>query len=223
VNSPGRNLTILPPTNQEPTARDEELLLAAKAGSHAAFEELQRTYSNRLYKRIVSITRNREDAEDALQDTFFRAYRALPLFEGRSKFSSWLTKIAINSALMAIRKRRARPETSFEQQPGAEDDSSYFDVRDSALNPEQICDQNQRSQAILLAIQRLGPKLRTPIGIWMSREHSMEDLAQHLGISLAAVKARLHRARKRLRRSPALRNHGMEFIRETGSQKYISR
>jgi RNA polymerase sigma-70 factor, ECF subfamily len=205
MNPTQRRLMISPCINEETTTRDEEgLLLAAKAGSHAAFGELQQTYSDRLYRRISLITRNREDAEDALQDTFLRAYRALPSFERRGRFSSWLTRIAINSALMTIRKRRARPETSFEQPPSLEDDSSYFDVPDRALNPEQVCDQNQRSQAILLAIRRLDPKLRTPIGIWISQEYSMKDLAQHLGVSLASVKAKIHRARKRLTRSSAL-------------------
>jgi RNA polymerase sigma-70 factor, ECF subfamily len=210
VNSSQFDLSVSASINQESTAREEELLLAARSGSHAAFGELQRTYSHRIYKTIYSIIRNREDAEDALQDTFLCAYRALPCFEGRCKFSSWLTKIAMNSALMTIRKRRARPEASFEQQPNAEEDSVYFDVRDSAPNPEEICDQKQRSQAILLAIQQLNPKLRTSMGIWISQERSMKDLASHLGISLASVKARLHRARKHLTRSPIFRNHRTE-------------
>jgi RNA polymerase sigma-70 factor (ECF subfamily) len=207
MNPAERRSTISPRMNEESTARDEELLLAARAGSHAAFGELQKSYSNRLYCRILLITRNREDAEDALQETFFRAYLALPSFEGRARFSTWLTKIAINSALMTIRKRRARPETSFEQQTRFGDDRAWFDVPDSALNPEQLCDQRQRSLAVHCAIQGLDPKLRTPIGIWISQEHSMKDLAQHLGVSLASVKSRLHRARKQLVRSPSLRNH----------------
>jgi RNA polymerase sigma-70 factor, ECF subfamily len=183
---------------QESTAHDENLLLAAKAGSHSAFAELQSIYSRRLYNRIFSITRNREDAEDALQDTFLRAYRALPTFEGRARFSSWLTRIAINSALMTIRRRRARPETSLEEQHTFADGSCGFEVHDSALSPEENCDQKQRSDAILNAVLRLDPKLRIPLDIWMSEEYSMKDLAQHLGMSVATVKSRLHRARKRL-------------------------
>ncbi len=207
-----RYSTISQSINHETTARDDELLLAAKAGSHSAFAELQHRYSHRLYKRILLITRNREDAEDALQDTFIRAFRSLPSFEGRAKFSSWLTRIAINSGLMLIRRRRSRPETSLEQQSEVGCDSPCFDVRDSAMSPEQLCEQEERYRSIMRAVERLDPKLRAPICIWISQERSMEEMARDLGISVASVKARLHRARKRLIRSPALRNHRAEFV-----------
>lgn len=201
------------PTLQHPdqgaTAHHEELVRAAKAGSHAAFAELQIIYSRRLYNRIFSITRNREDAEDALQDTFLRAYRALPSFEGRSRFSSWLMRIAINSALMIIRRRRARPETSLEEQQTFVG-GNCFDIRDAALNPEEIYDQQQRSHAILQSIHRLDMKLRIPLDIWMSEEYSIKDLAQHLGISVAAAKARLHRARKHLAETHTFRNRKLK-------------
>ena len=213
MNSSQRSLTISPWVNHEATEREEELVLTAKAGSHTAFGELQKIYSHRLYSRILSITRNREDAEDALQETFLRAYRALPAFEGRSKFLSWLTRIAINSALMVIRKHRSRREMSFEQQLGVEDDSLFLDVRNDAPDPEELCDQKQRSRAILHAIDRLDPNLRIPLYIWISQEHSIKEIAQTLGISLASAKSRLHRARKRLIQSPALRSHRMEAIR----------
>jgi RNA polymerase sigma-70 factor, ECF subfamily len=199
--------------NQDTTARDEELLRAARAGSHAAFAELQRTYSRRLYKRILSITRNAEDAEDALQDTFLCVYRSLHSFEGRSKFSSWLTRIAVNSALMILRKRRVRPETSFEQQSDIEDDGQWFDVRDSALNPEQLYDQQQRCDAVMRDIQRLNPKLRNALSIRLSQENSMREIAVSLGVSSASIKARLHRARKRLVQSAAFREHGTKLTR----------
>ena len=209
MNSAERYLAISPNMNYEALAGDEDLLLAARGGSHAAFAELQKIYSHRLYKRILSITRNREDAEDALQDTFLRAYLALPSFEGRSRFSSWLTRIGINSALMILRRRRARPETSFEQHLDFEGDGAYVDVRDEALNPEQLYDQQQRCYTIRCAIQRLDPKSRAAIGIWASDELSMKEVAQDLGVSVASVKARLHRARKRLIRSSVLRHSRM--------------
>lgn len=213
MNSAHGHLTIPPHAALETPERDEELVLAARAGSHAAFAELQQTYSRRLYRRILSITRNPEDAEDALQETFIRAYRGLPSFEGRAKFSSWLTRIAVNSALMTIRKRRARPEMSIDHLPASDEDRSHFDVWDSALNPEQAFDQKQRSQAILRAIERLDPKLRVSMGVWICQEHSMKDLAQLLGISIPSVKARLHRARKRLVRFAAPREQGAKLNR----------
>jgi RNA polymerase sigma-70 factor (ECF subfamily) len=193
-------LAFSPGTDREAEDCYAELVHAAKAGSHAAFGELQKIHSHRLYKRIVSITRSHEDAEDALQDTFLRAFLALPSFEGRSKFSTWLTRIAINSALMTIRKHRNRPEiTTIDSRRGIEDDIAAFDVCDNDLDPEQFCDQKQRCYARMRAIQRLEPKLRVPMHILVSQEHSMKELAEHLRISVASVKARLHRARKRLR------------------------
>jgi RNA polymerase sigma-70 factor (ECF subfamily) len=186
--------------NHKATANDEELVLAAKAGSHAAFGELQKIYSHRLYKRILLITRSREDAEDALQDTFLRAYLALPSFEGRSSLSSWLTRIAINSALMTLRKRRSRPEIPLEQPLGLGEESASFDVRDDALNPEQLCDQNQRCERIQRAIRRLDPVLRTTMVVRISKEKSVSEVARELDVSLASAKSRLHRARKRLTR-----------------------
>lgn len=198
MHSTQRDLTISACMNHEATACYEEFVVAAKAGSHTAFAELQKVYSHRLYKRIMSITRSHEDAEDALQDTFLRAYLALPTFEGRSRFSTWLTRIAINSALMTIRKHRSRPETSFDQWEGLEDDAVSFDVRDNAPDPEQFYDQKQQFCAILGAVERLDPKLRSPIYILIAEKRSMKEIAHHLRISVASVKARLHRARKRL-------------------------
>ena len=104
--------------NENAASRDLELVAAARIGSSAAFQELQSRYSRRLYRRIQSITRNHEDAEDALQETFLRAYLALDSFEGRSQFASWLTRIAINSALMVLRVRRRRAEVSLEPDLG---------------------------------------------------------------------------------------------------------
>ena len=174
INPEGQYLGTSPNIDCDAVAREEDLLLAARSGSHAAFGELQKIHSHRLYKRIYSITRNQEDAEDALQDTFLSAFVALPSFQGRSKFSTWLTRIGINSALTILRRRRRRPETPFEQDPGFESDGAQVDVRDEALNPQQLYDQQQRCHAIHCAIQRLDPRLRSAIGIWMSEDHSIK-------------------------------------------------
>jgi RNA polymerase sigma factor (sigma-70 family) len=104
-------------------------------------------------------------------------------------------------------------ETSLELQQCFGDDSLFLEISDGAMNPEQACDQNQRSQALLHAIRRLDPKLRIPLGIYLSRNPSMKELAQDLGISLPSLKARLHRARKRLSRSSILRNDRTHFVR----------
>jgi RNA polymerase sigma-70 factor, ECF subfamily len=187
-------------------AREAELVIAAQAGSKEAFEELQKLHWFRLYRTILSITKNREDAEDALQDTFLRAFLALAKFEGRSKFGSWLTRIAVNSALMRIRKLRAHPELFIDQSSEPDDAAMSFDIRDSGLNPEQIYDQHQRCLGMFRAMQRLDPKLQTAMRIRTLQEWSIKEIAETLGISQSAAKSRLLRARRRLRRSLDLAN-----------------
>jgi RNA polymerase sigma-70 factor, ECF subfamily len=201
MNSMENSLEVLHHGNLNAATHDDEFLHAAKTGSHAAFEELQSLYADRLYKCILSITRNREDAEDALQDALICAFRGLPSFEGRCRLSSWLTRIAINSALMVIRKRRSRPEISFEKPFAPEEDASCFDVSDQRLNPEQLCDQNQRCERIQRAIHKLDPSLQTIIFRRTSRDKSLREIAHELDITVAAAKTRLHRARKRLART----------------------
>lgn len=184
---------------------DLELVAAAQGGSQAAFENLQSRYSRRLYRRIQFITRNHEDAEDALQETFLHAYLALDSFEGRSQFASWLTRIAINSALMVLRRRRSRPEVPFEPLLDSGEAFQTVEVRDTALNPEQQYDLRQRSYGALRAIGKLNVRLRRPMATLIERECSMKEVAQTLELSLGVVKSRLYRARKQLTRSTAFK------------------
>jgi len=188
---------------------DSDLVLAAQSGSISAFEELQRQYSPAIHRKVLWITRNREDADDVLQDTFLRAYLNLQSFEGRSAFKTWLTQIAINSALMLVRKRRVQARLFVEPAASSENEDFSIDFRDSSLNPEQAYDQRQRLDNISRAVEKLEPKLRSALEIWMSQGCSMKEISTALGISLSSVKARLHRARKRLLKSPALRRHGL--------------
>ena len=178
--------------------RDRTLVAEAQAGSSDSFAQLQCLYRRRLFNTIVAITKNREDAEDALQDTFLRAYLALRHFEGRSTVYSWLTRIAINSALMIIRRRRVRAEVFFDSSPDERDGNHPIEIEDAALNPEQRWTQQQRWSDVLCAIESLNPKLQAPIQVLLARECSMTEIAQTLDITVAAVKARLHRARRRL-------------------------
>lgn len=120
--------------NGDEASRGSELIAAARGGSKAAFEELQSGYSRRPYKRIQSITRNHEDAEDALQEMFLHAYLALDSFQGRSQFSSWLTRIAVNSALMVLRRRRTRAEVAFEPASESSEPALTIDVRNTFLH-----------------------------------------------------------------------------------------
>jgi RNA polymerase sigma-70 factor (ECF subfamily) len=199
--------TLLYRTEKEQaTQRDLQLASATLAGESDAFAELQRLYSGRIYSTIFRITRNREDAEDALQDTFLRAYQALHGFEGRSSFYSWLTRIAINSSLMILRKRRTRPEMPFDSSSEAENEIPQFELKDPGLNPEQIYDQRQRCANIRCAIQTLHSSLRGPLQARMTHGSSLEEIARTLDISEAAVKSRLYRARVRLSSARVFRN-----------------
>ena len=196
--------------------RNDDLVAALRTGSSAAFDEIQKLYSRRLYKRILSITRNHEDAEDALQDTFMRAFLALSSFKGQSRLSTWLTRIAINSALMVIRRRRhIYLAVSLTRAAESGVDIQDFDIRDSGHTPEENCELKQRFDRTVSAIERLDPKSRSAIGIWSTQECSMKELAHTLDVPVATAKARLHRARKKLaaytdhkRRVPVSQQYG---------------
>ena len=206
MNNTNAGMALLLPLGQLATQRDEQLVSAAKAGSDEAFAELQNLYAQRLYSTIIRITKNHEDAEDALQDTFLRVYLALCSFEGRSSFYSWVTRIAINSALMVLRKRRARPEVSFDLPLDGADDLPHFEIKDSSPNPEQIYYQRQQRMRMLRSIRNLQPKLQETIHIRLAGGCTRKEIAQTLGISLASVKSRLYRARVQLgsERNPAM-------------------
>ena len=186
--------------------RHEHLVSAARSGSSVAFAELREIYSPRIYRQLLAITRNKEDAEDALQDAFLRAYMGLHKFEGRSSFYSWLTRIAINSALLILRKRRSRSEVSFDQPNGAEEEHSVFDVRDAGPSPGQVCVHRQRYARVLRSIGKLQPRLRQAIEMQMGQSSSVREIALVLDISEAAVKSRLMRARARLISARTLTN-----------------
>jgi RNA polymerase sigma-70 factor, ECF subfamily len=177
---------------------DELLVVRAKAGDTSAFIELRERHSTKVLRILLRITRNREDAEDALQESFLKAFRYLNGFENRSSFSSWLTRIAINSALMALRKRKACKEVSID----SADDREIFgrlEPLDLSEDPERRCARCEREDLLNGAILQLGPALREVIRLSQMKECSMRELAESLGISLPAAKSRLLRARRALR------------------------
>jgi RNA polymerase sigma-70 factor, ECF subfamily len=197
MNSVGQDVLI--ENADELTARpDDSLVTAVQAGMPDAFAQLYAIYSPRLYRTIIAITKNPEDAQDALQETFLRAHLKVHVFEGRSSIYSWLTRIAINSALMILRKRRIRPEVLFDPQPDDRCETTFFEPVDPAPNPEKAYDLRQRQIKTLCAIRRLDPKLRAPIGMQMKYGWSVREISIALNTSEAAVKSRLYRARQRL-------------------------
>jgi len=181
----------------ESAAVSEEVLVAsAKNGAHPAFVELCRRHRPMVFRVVHRLTRNREDAEDALQDSFIRAFTHLGTFDGRSAFSTWVTRIAINSALMNLRKKRNRQDISLES-----DLSSHLQIPHSALDPESSFLERERKHNVRKALRRLPPVLRSVAEIRYSREVTIDEIAQLLGISVSAAKSRLLRARKFLHRA----------------------
>ncbi len=180
-------------------ATDEMLVEATKAGESVAFVELWRRHSAKVFKTVFRVTRNREDAEDALQDAFLKAFVHLKGFDGRSKFSTWLTRIAINSALMILRRKRAYPETSVEMgTPGEPHQIREFE--DHSIDIEAHCVRSERALHLRRAIQRLRPALREVVEIQQRHDVSVKEVAEMTGLSLAATKFRIMRAMAALRR-----------------------
>jgi RNA polymerase sigma-70 factor, ECF subfamily len=179
---------------------DQRLVYAAQSGCRAAFDELVSLYSRRVYRTILAITKNSEDAEDAMQESFLRAFLAIRRFEGRSSFYSWLTRIAINSALIILRRRRARPQFSLSTPQEWSDEIVHMDFEDLAPNPEETCYRRQRHIRLTRAIRRLSPNLREVVQVYVAEECSVKEVAEKFNITEAAAKSRLYRARTRLGR-----------------------
>jgi len=182
--------------SEETEQRDERLVSAAKTGSTSAFSELFSLYSKNILKRTLSITGNMQDAEDAMQDTFLRAFVHLKQFDGRSKFNTWLTRVAINSSLMVLRRKRTRRETSFEIVSRSDEVCTLLEFEDARPNPEEFHDQAQRYHLILRSIRRLPASFRAAAELRIIAGRSEAETAASLGISVSAVKARMFRARQ---------------------------
>ena len=195
LSAPSRNVVYL--NSSADVVNDELLVLAAKSGDTAAFAELRRRHSGKLLRTIYRITRNWEDAEDAVQDSFLKVFLHLNKFENRSSFASWLTRIAINSALIILRKKRFN-EISID----AEDSESFerLELPDHREDPERCYVRNERGGRLNRAILRLRPDFRDVVEL-QTQEYSTKELAHVLGISLPAAKSRLLRARGALRAS----------------------
>ncbi|MGD0137023.1 MAG: sigma-70 family RNA polymerase sigma factor, partial [Bryobacteraceae bacterium] len=156
-------------------------------------------HKRRLLRNTYRITRNHEDAEDALQDSFLRAFLHINRFDGRSAFSTWLTRIAINSALMIIRKRRNGRVTDMGIPGELGVEELEWDVTDHAANPEQSYAQREIENILASEIRALRPSIRTAIEMQQLQELSTRETAGRLGISVAAAKSRLFHGRVALR------------------------
>jgi RNA polymerase sigma-70 factor (ECF subfamily) len=179
---------------------EENLVAAAKIGQRAAFGELCERHANTVFRVTLRITRNREDAEDAVQDSFLNAFVHLKDFDGRSHFATWLTRIAINSALMKLRKRRGTREIPMDEPSPAVERGPGYEFPDSAPNPEETYRLHERKKRVSAAIDGLRPRVRTVVEFHQLQEYSLQETAKILRISTAATKARMFHARATLRR-----------------------
>lgn len=194
--------------NEIELCSDEYLLSSAKLGEHSAFIELSGRCTPMLLRVLTRITKNKEDAEDALQEALMNAFTHLRTFDGRSSFSTWLTRIAINSALMTLRRRPRLRQISLDADMENED-VAHTQYAGLDSNPEYVCLQNERRRALRDAIQRLSPALRKCIEIRHAKDSSVEEIAANLGVTIAATKSRLLRARRILTRSSSIQKRGL--------------
>jgi len=187
------------PAKRRMDARDEyALLAAAKRGDSAAFEILCKQSANTVFHLARRIMRNNEDAEDVVQESFQQAFIHLNRFNGDSRFSTWLSRIAINAALMKLRKKHVR-DVPLDESAEIEEPSFRQKIEDQGLNPEQLYAQKERQRILSEAINGLTPGMRKAIELRELGERSTEETAQIMGISVTAVKARVFHGRRKLR------------------------
>ena len=178
---------------------DLDLVHAVKNGDVAAFEQLVKRYDRKLFRIAQHVVRNREDSEDTVQEAFLKAFQHLGDFREDSQFSTWLIRITVNQALMKLRKLRTIKEVSLDEDFQADEDTLPREVTDWAPNPEQLYRKSELRDILLKSLDRLGPVLRTAFVLRDIDGLSIDETAEVLNVSQAAVKARLRRARLQLR------------------------
>ena len=180
---------------------DWDLIHQAGEGNPQAQEQLFKTHTARLYRAVFAILRNKEDAEDAVQECWCRAYANLHSFEGRSAFSTWLTRIAINSALMLRRRKGYRVEASLNDLPGNQSEALLDGTIAKPPNPEQIYVASELNALIEHQIRELPPRVQAAFRLQKIAEFSVTEAARALGIRESALKSRVSRARRRVARA----------------------
>jgi len=183
----------------EAASDDLALVRASKNGDCAAFEALVKRYDRKLFRIAQYILHSQEDAEDAVQDAFLKAFQHLGRFREEAKFSTWLIRIAMNQALMTLRKKRSKREVSIEGDFQSEDGDLPIEIADWAPNPEDLYRSVQLREILRKTLQKLGPGLRIVFVLRDIEGFTLEQTAEALGLSVVAVKARSFRARLQLR------------------------
>jgi RNA polymerase sigma-70 factor (ECF subfamily) len=191
----------------------------AMNGETGMLDTWYRAHAQKLFCTVRRITRNHEDAEDAVQDAFLSAFLHLQSFDRRSAFATWLTRIGINSALMILRKRRNSREVSAQN---SNEGGALWEITDSAPDPEKQYEEKERAGLVRKAITNLRLSIRRPLELHKLQGYSLEEMAGEIGVSIPAAKGRLYHARAALRKSKALRSINHRDWRRRFSRNLIS-
>ena len=178
---------------------ESTLVSQAREGNTAAFGELVRRYERKIFRLAQHVTQNREDAEDVLQETFMKAYEHLDQFKGDSKFYTWIVRIAVNQALMKLRRRKTDKTVSIDETIDTGEDTVVREIAAWDENPEQQFSRDELGGILDTAVRSLEPLYRSVFVLRDIEELSTEETAEALGLSVPAVKSRLLRARLQLR------------------------
>ena len=186
-------------SDSRPGNHDMALVAAAKNGDRKAFEILVERHEQRIFFVAQRMTRNREDAEDVVQQSFQKAFTHIDRFENRSSFATWLTQVAINEALMLLRKRRGLREVLIDDVNGNDEAAISLEFPDSSPDPEASYAQKEWVGMLSLAMNELTPGIRKAIQLRELDERSSEETARIMGITVSALKGRMFHGRRKLR------------------------
>jgi RNA polymerase sigma-70 factor, ECF subfamily len=184
---------------EAPVDDELDLVTRARKGDTASFSVLLRRYEGKIFRLAMNITQNREDAEDVLQEAFIKAYEHLDQFQGNSRFYTWIVRIAVNQALMKLRKRRSDRAVSLDEQIDTGEDTVVREIASWDPDPEERFSRDELHEILTGAINDLAPIYKTVFTLRDVDGLSTEETAEALDLSIPAVKSRLLRARLQLR------------------------
>lgn len=181
-------------------AADSDIVQRTLKGDAAAFDQIVREYRETVFRVAMRIVKNEEEAQDVTQDAFMNAYRKLDSFKGDAALSSWIYRIAVNTALMRLRKKKRRAEVSMEGLPISDEmDFVWTDLSAHNLRGDEAAENKELRGKIAAAVEELEPKYKD---VFVAKELdglSLQEIADEMDLSVPAVKSRLHRARLSLR------------------------
>jgi RNA polymerase sigma-70 factor, ECF subfamily len=215
-----KNYNVTDRTRRAIARAEDRFLVAAKRGDSAAFEILCRQSANTVFRVARRMMRSKEDAEDIVQESFQLAFVHLKSFQGGSRFSTWLSRIAINASLMKLRRKQHLRDVSLDESFESAEPSPRLEIEDQRPNPEQLYAQKEQERILSEAIKDLTPGMRKAIELRELGERSTEETAEIMGISVNAVKARVFHGRKKLRER--LKDHlGSAWTTERDNSRMI--